>query len=69
MAPATTPRPLIDRLNAEIVRILGLPDIREKFLALGADPLPSTPRQFSDVMRRDADRAGKLIKAAGVKAD
>lgn len=69
MAPRGTPRPVIDRLNGEVVRILALPEIREKFLALGADPLPTTPEQFATVIRVDAERAGKLIKAAGVRAD
>ncbi len=43
MAPAGTPRPIVDRLNSEILRILGQPDVREKLLGLGADPAVSWP--------------------------
>ncbi len=68
-APAGTPRAIIDRVNAEVARVLGLPDIREKFMALGADPTPSTPERFAAVIRTDAERAGRIIKAAGVRAD
>jgi tripartite-type tricarboxylate transporter receptor subunit TctC len=49
MAPAGTPRPIIDRLNAEVARILALPEIREKFMGLGAEPIPSTPEKFAAV--------------------
>jgi tripartite-type tricarboxylate transporter receptor subunit TctC len=69
MAPAATPRAIVDRLNAEVTRVLGQPEIREKFLTLGADPLPSTPEHFAAVIRTDAEKSGRLIKAAGVRAD
>jgi tripartite-type tricarboxylate transporter receptor subunit TctC len=69
MAPAATPRALIDRLNAEVARVLGQAEIREKFLTLGADPLPSTPERFAAVIRADAEKSGRIIKAAGVRAD
>ena len=69
MAPAAAARALVDRLNSDVVRILMLPDVRDKFLALGADALPTTPQQFATVMKSDAQRAGKIIKAVGVKAD
>jgi tripartite-type tricarboxylate transporter receptor subunit TctC len=69
MAPPATPRALVDRLNAEVLRILALSEIREKFLTLGADPTPTTPEQFAAVIRTDSERAGRIIKAAGVRAD
>ena len=69
MAPAGTARPIVDRLNSEILRILAQPDVREKLLGLGADPAPTTPERFAEVMKIDAEKAGRLIKAAGVKAD
>lgn len=58
MAPAGTPRPLIDLLNAEVLRILSLPDVRERFSGLGADPTPSTPERFGAVMKADAEKWG-----------
>ena len=69
LAPPGTPRAIIDKVNADLARALAAPDIREKLLVLGADPTPSTPERFAAVIRTDADRAGKIIKAAGVKAD
>jgi tripartite-type tricarboxylate transporter receptor subunit TctC len=69
MAPAGTPRPLIDLLNAEVHRILALPDVRERFSGLGADPTPSTPEKFGAVMKADAEKWGRIIKQAGVRAE
>ena len=69
MAPSGTPRAIVDRLNAEVARVLGQPEIREKFLTLGADALPSTPERFAAVIRIDAEKSGRLIKAAEVRAD
>ncbi len=69
MAPAGTPRPVIDRLNAAVTRILNEPDLRGKFAALGAEPTPGTPEEFGAVMRKDAEKSGRIIKAAGVRAD
>ena len=69
MAPAGTPRPLIDLLNAEVHRILALPDVRERFSGLGADPTPSTPEKFAAVMKTDAEKWGRIIKQAGVRAE
>jgi tripartite-type tricarboxylate transporter receptor subunit TctC len=56
MAPAGTPRPVVDFLNAEVQRILTLPEVREKFAALGADPTPGTPVRFGQVMAADAEK-------------
>jgi len=69
MAPAGTPRPVIDRINAEVVRILALPEIREKFTVLGMEPTPSTAERFAAVIRSDAEKSGRIIRAAGVRAD
>ena len=69
MAPAATPHAIVDRLNAEVTHVLGQPEIRDKFLTLGADPLPSTPERFAAVIRIDGEKSGRIIKAAGVRAD
>ncbi len=69
MAPAGTPRPLVELVNAEVHRILALPDVRERFSGLGADPTPSTPEKFSAVMKTDAEKWGRIIKQAGVRAE
>jgi tripartite-type tricarboxylate transporter receptor subunit TctC len=69
MAPAGTPRPLIALLNAEVLRILTLPEVQEKLSGLGADPTPSTPEKFGAVIRADAEKWGRIIREAGVRAD
>jgi tripartite-type tricarboxylate transporter receptor subunit TctC len=69
MAPAATPKPLVEALNAETLRILGLPEVREKLSGLGADPMPGTPQKFGAVMKADAEKWGRIIKQVGVRAD
>ncbi|MEO8202546.1 MAG: tripartite tricarboxylate transporter substrate binding protein [Betaproteobacteria bacterium] len=69
LAPAATPRAVIDQLNAEVLRILALPEVREKFAGLGADPLPGTPERFGAVMAADAEKWGRVIRQVGVRAE
>jgi tripartite-type tricarboxylate transporter receptor subunit TctC len=69
MAPAGTPRQIIGLLNAEVRRILALPDVRERFSGLGADPMPSTPEKFAAVMKADAEKWGGIIRQVGVRAE
>ena len=65
---AGTPRPIIDKLNAEIVAALASPDLKERLVAIGFDIFSSTPEEFAAFMRNDRTRAAKAIKAAGIKA-
>jgi tripartite-type tricarboxylate transporter receptor subunit TctC len=69
MAPAGTPRTLIELVNAEVHRILALPDVRERFSGLGADPTPSTAQKFAAVMKTDAEKWGRIIRQSGVRAE
>jgi tripartite-type tricarboxylate transporter receptor subunit TctC len=69
MAPAGTPRPLVAQLNGEVHRVLALPEVREKFSSLGAEPMPSTPERFAAVMKADAEKWTRVIRQAGVRAD
>jgi tripartite-type tricarboxylate transporter receptor subunit TctC len=68
-APARTPRSIVDRLNAEIVRALGTPDLRERMLATGADPVGNTPEQYTAFVQNEIVKWGKVIKAAGIKGE
>jgi tripartite-type tricarboxylate transporter receptor subunit TctC len=68
-APAKTPRPIIDRLHSEIVRALKAPDVREKLLGLGADPVGNTPEEYTAFMQSEITKWGKVIKAAGIKGE
>ena len=69
LAPLKLPRPLIDRVNADLAKVLALPDVKERFTGLGADITPSTPELFGAVMKADADKWSKVVKAASIKAD
>lgn len=69
MLPAGAPRTIVDQLNTEIAHMLKTPGVREKLLGMGTDPSPSTPEEFNSVMRADAEKMGKLIKAAGLRSD
>lgn len=67
LAPARTPREIIDKLATEFARILNLPDIREKLAALEMYPLVSTPDQFAALMKADMAKYAKVIKAANIE--
>ena len=66
---AGTPRAIVDKLNAEAMRILKLPDVRQRFLGLGAEPTASTPEELGVTMKKDAELWGKVIKTTGIKGD
>ena len=69
MAPAGLPRPIAERIQADVARALAMPDVREKLLALGADPVGSTAAELTSVMRADFDRYGAVVKRLGIRAD
>lgn len=69
LAPAATPRPVVDRLNAEVVRVLNLPEIRERFRGLGAEPIPMGAREFDKFIAQQAQRFVDLAKQANIKAE
>ena len=69
MAPARTPKPIIDRVAAEISRIVMLPEITERIINYGSQPLVSTPEQFSALMAADFVKFAEIIKAANIKLD
>ncbi|MCX7199815.1 MAG: tripartite tricarboxylate transporter substrate binding protein [Proteobacteria bacterium] len=67
--PAGTPQPVIGRLNAELVKIMRAPDVVERFAGLGVESLSSTPEELTALVKAEIASFGKLIKAAGIKAD
>ena len=70
VAPAGTPPHIITRLNQEIVRVLGLPDVKEKLASIGLDAAdPSTPAQFASYIRAETERWSRVIKASGFKVE
>ncbi len=69
MAPAGTPRAIIVKLHAELVKILHAPDNVARMTASGSIPVGNTPEQFARQIREDIARYAKLVKAHGIKAD
>ncbi len=69
VAPAGTPRPIIDRLNKELRAALASDEVRKRLATDGAEPLPSTPEEYAAEIDREETMWSKLIKAAGIKAE
>ncbi|HSR78201.1 MAG TPA: tripartite tricarboxylate transporter substrate binding protein [Xanthobacteraceae bacterium] len=69
MAPVGTPQAIVDRLNAEIGKILARPDIAAAWRAQGANPMIMRPDEFGGYMRSEIERWAKVIKANGIKSD
>jgi tripartite-type tricarboxylate transporter receptor subunit TctC len=69
MAPARTPRPIIDRLQRELAEVLKDPEVRSRYATLGIEPVGNTPEQFAAQIRADLARWGEVVKTAGIKID
>jgi tripartite-type tricarboxylate transporter receptor subunit TctC len=69
LAPAGTPRPIVDRLSGEVGRIVSMPDVRDKLLQLGMEPLVSTPEQFAALLQADMAKAAKVAKVANIRLE
>ena len=67
--PAGTPPEIVARLNAEILKILRLPEVRERFQAMGIEIAGNTPEQFAAFMRAEPAKWGKIVRASGAKID
>jgi len=68
-APIKTPRALIDLLNQALVKIIAAPDARERFAALGADPITMPSAQFAAAIRKEVVKWAKVIKDSGVRPE
>ena len=69
LAPAGTPRPVVERLNGELGKIMHSSELKERLEALATDPMTSTPEQFADLIRREIAKWREVVREAGVKAD
>ena len=67
LASARTPRPLVNLINKEMVRILNLPDMKERMLTQGATPTPTTPEEFDAFIRSEVKRFAAVLIAAGAR--
>ena len=68
-APAGTPKDIVNKVSAESVRILKLPDVKERLLAQGAEPIGSTPEQLATILSADIAKYAKVIRESGYKPE
>jgi tripartite-type tricarboxylate transporter receptor subunit TctC len=66
LAPAGTPQPILTKVSEDIAKVLEMPDVREKLLAQGSIPSPTTPSEFDAINKADTERYGKILKDAGI---
>jgi tripartite-type tricarboxylate transporter receptor subunit TctC len=69
MAPAATPRPVLDRLSAEVNKIVGSTEVKEAWGKQGAVPMGMSVDQFDRFIREDVQKWSKLVKGTGMKVD
>jgi tripartite-type tricarboxylate transporter receptor subunit TctC len=67
LAPAGTPRPIVERLNSELHKALASPDLVKRLAASGVEPRASTPEEFGAFIRSETERYGKVIREAGIR--
>jgi tripartite-type tricarboxylate transporter receptor subunit TctC len=69
LAPAGTPHDILQKLSSEITAILNLPDVKERYLLLGAEPGPATPEDFAAFLKSEISKWAKVIRESGAKAE
>jgi tripartite-type tricarboxylate transporter receptor subunit TctC len=69
VAPAATPKAIVDLLSRQLVRIVASPDMRDKLAALGFSPVGSTPEEYGALIKDDIDRWSKVVRDAGIKVE
>ncbi|MFO1413713.1 MAG: tripartite tricarboxylate transporter substrate binding protein [Burkholderiales bacterium] len=67
-APAGTPTEIVDKINADVAKMLASPEVKERLAALGAEPLVMSPADFRKFMRDEIEESAKVVKAANIKA-
>jgi tripartite-type tricarboxylate transporter receptor subunit TctC len=68
LAPAATPKPIVEKINRDVVAVLSTPEARDQLLAQGAEPTPTTPQEFAAFLKREIEKWGRVIREAGIKA-
>ena len=69
MAPAGTPKPIVDKLNAEITKVIERPDVKEGWARQGAVPMVMSAAEFDKYLRDDIEKWAKVVQASGIKAN
>ena len=68
LVPARTPKDIVNLLHREIVKIIGMPDMKERLTTLGFDPVASTPEEFDSRIKGEIERWGNVIRAGNIKS-
>jgi tripartite-type tricarboxylate transporter receptor subunit TctC len=69
MAPKGTPAEIVDKLNAEITKIMNRPDVKESWAKQGAVPMPMQPAEFERYLRADIEKWAQVVKVSGAKLE
>jgi tripartite-type tricarboxylate transporter receptor subunit TctC len=69
LAPAGTPRPIVARLNTELVKVMHSPEMKERLAGIGTDPVTSTPEEFAAYIQAEIGKWGEVIRKANLRAD
>lgn len=69
MGPAGIPKPIVARLNAELIKVMRSPALRERIRAQYFEPYTSTPEEFTAVLKTDLEKWGKIVRASGARVD
>lgn len=68
-APAGTPRAIVDRIAADVAKVIALPEVRARLADLGLEPVGGTPAELAAIVRKDHERWGRVIRNAKIRAD
>jgi tripartite-type tricarboxylate transporter receptor subunit TctC len=69
VGPPNMPQGIVQKINSTIVRILNTPEVRDRFVQMGAEPIPSTPEEFANLMKAELPRWAKVVKESGARLD
>jgi len=69
VGPANMPPAVVQKINAAVVRIFNAPEVRERFIALGSEPIPSTPEEFASLMKAELPKWARIVKESGARLD
>lgn len=69
LAPANTPRQVVDTLNAAFLKVVAMPDVQQQMIASGSTPMPSSPQEFAQIIKDYVEKFSRIVKSAGIKVE